>query len=187
MRIMDFITLKIQPLTKHKSKAMNTKLKFALLGISSTLLFAQCSPQKTEETKSEEVVVEEIKTPTLTKLWETDTTLTTNESVLYDKATGKIYVANIEGDPSGKDGKGSVSIIDKEGNIVDQEWVTGLDSPKGMGIANGNLYVTDIDQLVEINLESGEITKKYPIDGSQFLNDLATYDNKVYFTDMNTG
>ncbi|MCE7055754.1 ATP-binding protein [Algoriphagus sp. AGSA1] len=166
---------------------MNTKLKFALVGITSTLLFAQCSPQKTEESTVEEGTVEAVKTPSLTKIWETDTTLITNESVLYDKSTGKIYVSNIEGEPSGKDGKGSISILDQEGNIVDQEWVTGLDAPKGMGIANGNLYVTDIDQLIEIDLESGDITKKHPVEGAVFLNDVATYESKVYFTDMNTG
>ncbi len=164
----------------------SSTLKFGLLGLSSAFFFASCSSPKTEET-SEEVIIEEVKTPTLTKLWETDTTLTTNESVLFDPASGKIYVSNIEGDPSGKDGKGSISIIDKEGKIVTQEWVTGLNAPKGMGIANGNLYVTDIDQLVEVNLESGKISKKYPVEGAGFLNDLATNDGKVYFTDMNTG
>ncbi|WP_057939643.1 SMP-30/gluconolactonase/LRE family protein [Algoriphagus resistens] len=165
---------------------MNNQSKLFLLGISATLLFSQCNPQKAEET-TEVVAVEEAKTPTLTKIWETDTTLMTNESVLYDGTSGKIYVSNIEGDPRGKDGKGSISIIDKEGNIVTQEWVTGLNAPKGMGIANGNLYVTDIDQLIEINLESGKISKKYPVEGAGFLNDLATKDSKVYFTDMNTG
>lgn len=166
---------------------MKINTKSLLLGISTTLLFAQCNPQKSEETTAEEVIVEEVKTPKLTKIWETDSTLTTNESVLYDASSGKIYVSNIEGQPSDKDGKGSISIIDKEGNIVTQDWVTGLNAPKGMGVANGNLYVTDIDQLVEINLESGEISNKYPVEGGQFLNDLATYDGKVYFTDMNTG
>ncbi|WP_192348105.1 SMP-30/gluconolactonase/LRE family protein [Algoriphagus sp. Y33] len=165
---------------------MNITLKTTILGISSALLFAQCSPKETKET-TEETVVQEVKTPTLTKIWETDTTLTTNESVLYDAASGKIYVSNIEGDPRGKDGKGSISIIDKEGNIVTQEWVTGLNAPKGMGIANGSLYVTDIDQLIEVNLESGKISNKYPVEGAGFLNDLATDDGKVYFTDMNTG
>lgn len=161
-----------------------SKIKFGLLGLSIAFLFANCSSPKTEETIEEEV---EVKTPTLTKIWETDTTLTTNESVLYDTNSDKIYVSNIEGNPTGKDGKGSISVIDKEGNIVTQEWVTGLNAPKGMGITNGNLYVTDIDQLLEINLESGKITNKYPIDGAGFLNDLATYGGKVYFTDMNTG
>ncbi|WP_339751381.1 ATP-binding protein [Algoriphagus aquimarinus] len=165
---------------------MKSNLKLILLGISSTLLFAQCSPQKTEET-TEVVVAEEVKTPTLTKIWETDTTLTTNESVLYDAESGKIYVSNIEGDPRGKDGKGSISIIDKDGKVVNQNWVTGLNAPKGMGITNGNLYVTDIDQLIEVNLESGKISNKYKVEGAGFLNDLATSNGKVYFTDMNTG
>ncbi|MFC5627212.1 SMP-30/gluconolactonase/LRE family protein [Algoriphagus winogradskyi] len=164
----------------------STTFKLGLLGLSSAVLIASCSSPKTEET-TEEVVVEEVKTPTLTKIWETDSTLTTNESVLYDATTGKIYVSNIEGQPTDKDGKGSIAIIDKQGNIVTQEWVTGLNAPKGMGIANGNLYVTDIDQLVEINLVTGKISNKYPIEGGQFLNDLATYEGKVYFTDMNTG
>ena len=66
-----------------------------------------------------------------------------------DAATGTIYVANIEGDPVGKDGKGSISIIGKDGTITNQNWVTGLNAPKGMGITNGMLYVTDIDELVE--------------------------------------
>jgi len=164
----------------------STTIKLGLLGLFAAFFFANCASPKTEET-TEEVVIEEVKTPTLTKIWETDTTLTTNESVLYDAASGKIYVSNIEGDPQGKDGKGSISIIDKEGKVVNQNWVTGLNAPKGMGIANGNLYVTDIDQLIEVNLESGKISNKYPVEGGQFLNDLATYDGKVYFTDMNTG
>lgn len=144
-----------------------TTTKLVLLGLSTTLVIASCSSPKTEET-TEEVVVEEVKTPTLTKIWETDSTLTTNESVLYDASSGKIYVSNIEGQPAEKDGKGSISIIDKEGNIVTQDWVTGLNAPKGMGVANGNFYVTDIDQLVEVNTESGEITKKYPVEGVSF-------------------
>ena len=165
----------------------STTLKLGLLGITSAFIFANCSSPKTEETTEEMEVVEEVKTPTLTKIWETDTTLITNESVLYDASSGKIYVSNIEGDPSGKDGKGSISIIDKQGNIISQDWITGLNAPKGMGIANGNLYVTDVDQLVEVNLESGEISKKYPVEGAGFLNDLDTHEGKVYFTDMNTG
>jgi hypothetical protein len=163
-----------------------TKLNLALLGLASAIMLISCTSTKTEDV-IEGAKVADVKTPTLTMLWETDTTLTTNESVLYDATSGKIYVSNIEGNPTGKDGKGSISILDKEGNIVTQEWVKGLNAPKGMGIANGNFYVTDIDQLVEINLESGKITNRYVIEGAGFLNDLATFDGKVYFTDMNTG
>ncbi|MBB6327147.1 hypothetical protein FHS59_002775 [Algoriphagus iocasae] len=166
---------------------MKTLIKSSLFGLSAAFLFAQCSPQKTEEASTEEMVVEDAKTPTLTKVWETPATLTTCESVLYDANTGNLYVSNIEGTPTDKDGKGSISILDKNGTIVNQEWVTGLNAPKGMAISDGKLYVTDIDELVEIDLESGEITNKYPVEGAEFLNDAAAYNGKIYFTGMNKG
>ncbi|MCS5490560.1 SMP-30/gluconolactonase/LRE family protein [Algoriphagus limi] len=166
---------------------MKTGIKFSLLGLAAGVVFAQCTPQKSTETE-ESVIVEEIKTPSLTLVWETPATLETVESVLFDESTGKIYTSNIIGqDPLEKDGKGSISIIGTDGSIIEQDWVTGLNAPKGMAISNGHLYVTDIDELVEINLESGEITNKWAVEGAQFLNDVAAHDGVVYFTDMNTG
>ena len=163
-------------------------MKFSLLGLTATILFAQCGPPKTEETTEEMTMVEETKTPTLTMLWETADSLPTNESVLFDESTGTIYVSNIGGqDPQAKDGKGSIAIIDNAGKIVNPAWVKGLNSPKGMGIANGKLFVTDVDQLVEIDIATAKVVKKHKVEGAQFLNDLATHDGKVYFTDMNTG
>jgi len=167
---------------------MKNPMKIGLIGLSATLLFAQCGPPKTEETTEEMTMVEETKTPSLTMLWETSDSLPTNESVLFDENTGTIYVSNIGGqDPQAKDGKGSIGTLDKGGKIVNATWFKGLNSPKGMGIANGKLYVTDIDELVEIDIATAKVSKKYPVAGAQFLNDLATHGAKVYFTDMNTG
>ncbi|TDQ17521.1 hypothetical protein DFQ04_2175 [Algoriphagus boseongensis] len=164
---------------------MKTNLKFALLGLSATLVFSQCAPQKTEEVVEE---VAEVKTPSLTLLWETADSLMTNESVLFDDATGTIYVSNIEGqDPLGKDGKGSIGIISKDGKIINASWVSGLNAPKGMAISNGKLYVTDIDEFVEIDIATAKISNKWKVEGAQFLNDVAAHEGKVYFTDMNTG
>ncbi|NVK50361.1 MAG: ATP-binding protein [Cyclobacteriaceae bacterium] len=166
---------------------MKNYLKTTIYGIGVTMLLAQCTPQKTTETE-ETVVVEEVKTPSLTLIWETPATLETVESVLFDESTGKIYTSNIIGqDPLEKDGKGSISIIGTDGSIIEQDWVTGLNAPKGMAISNDHLYVTDIDELVEIDLESGEISNKWTVEGAQFLNDVAAHDGVVYFTDMNTG
>lgn len=151
----------------------------------SAVLFS-CSPPKTEEVVEETVV--EAKTPTLTLLWETADSLMTNESVLYDEASGTIYVSNIEGqDPQEKDGKGSIGIISKDGKIVNPAWVSGLNAPKGMAISNGKLYVTDIDELVEIDIATSKISKKWKVEGAQFLNDAASHNGTVYFTDMTTG
>ncbi len=166
---------------------MKNTLKLGLLGLSATMLFAECGPKKSEET-TEVMTVEKPKTPTLTLLWETADSLSTNESVLFDETSGTIYVSNIGGlDPQAKDGKGSIATIDKNGKIVNVAWVKGLNSPKGMGVANGTLYVTDINQVVEIDIATAKVSKKHNVPGAQFLNDLATHNGKVYFSDMNTG
>lgn len=163
---------------------MKNLLKNSLFGISATFLLSHCTPQKTEEV----VEVVEVKTPTLTLLWETADSLMTNESVLFDDATGTIYVSNIEGqDPLGKDGKGSIAIISKEGKIVNPAWVSGLNAPKGMAISNGKLYVTDIDEFVEIDIATAKVSNKWKVEGAQFLNDVAAHNGTVYFTDMTTG
>lgn len=164
---------------------MKNLLKYSLLGISATFLLSNCAPQKTEEVV-EEVV--DVKTPTLTLLWETADSLMTNESVLFDDATGTIYVSNIEGqDPLGKDGKGSIGIISQDGKIVNPAWVSGLNAPKGMAISNGKLYVTDIDEFVEIDIATAKVSNKWKVEGAQFLNDVAAHNGTVYFTDMTTG
>ncbi len=168
---------------------MKKSIQLIVTAFVSTFMFVQCGSQNSEETTIEENASEtESKKPTLTMLWETPDSLFTNESVLFDESTGTIYVSNIEGqDPNGKDGKGSIGIISKDGKIVNAAWVSGLNAPKGMGIANGKLYVTDIDELVEIDIASAKVSKKYKVDSAIFLNDLAIQNNKVYFSDSRTG
>jgi hypothetical protein len=48
----------------------------------------------------------------LEKRWESDTTLKTPESVLFDPANKILYVSNINGDPWAKDGNGSIGKVD---------------------------------------------------------------------------
>lgn len=125
---------------------------------------------------------------TLNLKWETDALLTTCESVLYDKDKDVLYVANIDGAPDGKDGKGSISKVSMEGEITDQEWVKGLDAPKGMGLSKGKLYVTDIDRVHEIDTESGKVTRSYSVEGAQFLNDITVdNDGQVFISDNRVG
>jgi hypothetical protein len=142
--------------------------------------------QKTEETKSDTVALAPAPPPvTLTKKWETDTVLTTCESVIYDKDNDVLYVANINGQPDKKDGNGFISKVTLDGKVTTGKFAKGMDAPKGMGIANGKLYVTDIDRVHEIDLKTGKITKTYKAAGAKFLNDITTDDaGKVYVSDM---
>jgi sugar lactone lactonase YvrE len=123
----------------------------------------------------------------LKKLWET-TGLDVPESVMPVSDQNKIYVSNVGGtDPAAKDNNGFISILDLNGKIINLKWVVGLNSPKGMGIWENNLFVTDLDRIAQIDLQTGKIIKFYPIEGSTFLNDIAvTADGKLYITDSQT-
>ncbi len=123
----------------------------------------------------------------LEKIWETDRELRIPESVMYDPEDEILYVSNINGNPADKDGNGFITKLGLDGKIVRLKWVEGLDAPKGMGIFKGSLYVTDIDNIVQIDIKSGKIIKRYKAAGAQFLNDIAIDDNGVvYITDTNT-
>ncbi len=124
----------------------------------------------------------------LRKMWESDTVFTTAESALYDAATNTIYVSNIETGPWVMDGKGSIGTLSPTGKVINARWLTGLNAPKGMAIANGKLYVTDIDKLVEIDLAAGKIAKKHEAPGCEGLNDVTSApDGSIYFTDSKKG
>lgn len=106
------------------------------------------------------------------------------ESVAMDPATGTIFVSNFGTDPMKKDGDGFLSTITADGKVANLKWLTGLDAPKGMDFAGGKLYVADIDQLVEVDEATGQITNRYPAEGAQFLNDVAAGpDGKIYVSD----
>lgn len=120
----------------------------------------------------------------LEQKWSTDSTLKVPESVLFNKKAKVLYVANIDGQPAEKDGKGSIGKVSTEGKIIEVDWVSGLDAPKGMAMHGNSLWVSDVDQMVEIDIEKGTITRRIPVEGSEFLNDV-TVDNKgaVYVSD----
>ncbi|WP_397363089.1 SMP-30/gluconolactonase/LRE family protein [Olleya sp. R77988] len=125
------------------------------------------------------------KTVTLKQLWKTDTLLTTCEAVRFNAEKNVVYVSNMGAvPPDAKDGDGTLSILYTNGKVLTQNWVTGLNAPKGINIYNGKLYVADIDEVVKIDVETGTIEKHIKIEGAKFLNDLDIDTNgNVFVTD----
>lgn len=122
-------------------------------------------------------------------LWETEG-LRTPESVLVHQLDGRkvLLVSEIEGGHSDADGKGGIALLDINGDIVDQDFIRGLNAPKGMGVYGSTLYVTDMTELVAADLVTGEVTARYPVADSVFLNDVAVdAQGVVYFSDTRTG
>jgi hypothetical protein len=171
-------------------------MKNLLFVLSFMILIAACSPSKKENQddqamKEDTTATMETKEasvdPKLVKIWETDTVLTTNESVLYDAEGQKLYVSNIDGKPLDKDGKGFISILSLDGKVETLKWASGLNAPKGMGIFDGHLYVTDIDRIVAIDLQTGKMAQEWKPEEAKFLNDITVSENAVYASDMALG
>src|SRR5215211_5726402 len=83
-------------------------------------------------------------THSLEKLWETDAVVRIPESVLPYQNGKKLYVSLIDGAGWDADGKGGIAKLNADGTGLDQEWITGLNAPKGMGQVRNRLYVADI-------------------------------------------
>lgn len=122
------------------------------------------------------------------QLWATEQVFLVPESVFYDGHNQVLYVANINGKPTGKDSNGFLSAMEPDGRITRLEWVTGLHAPKGMAMLDEKLFVADIDRVAEIDVTTREIVKFYTAKQAEFLNDCIIGDEgRVYITDMKTG
>ncbi len=111
--------------------------------------------------------------------------LEASESAYFDQARDTIYVSNIKGEPTGKDGNGYISRVSPAGEMLEAQWVTGMDAPKGLVSDGSTLYVSDIDKLIAIDIETGKITGSWSAEGAIFLNDTALDENgRVYVSDM---
>lgn len=107
------------------------------------------------------------------------------ESVVLDQKRNVLYVSNLYN--SSEDSKGSIGILNLDGTVKEKEWVKGLNRPKGIAIYNDKFFVGDVTELVEINLENGEIVRRYAGEGAQFLNDVAiNSQGEVFVSDMFT-
>ncbi len=107
------------------------------------------------------------------------------ESAVLDTGEGVFYVSNVNGEAGAADGNGYISKLSLKGEILDKEWATGLDAPKGLALHDGKLHVSDIDKLVVIDTATGESVASHEAPGATFLNDVSAHeDGRVFVSDM---
>ncbi|MFK7856396.1 MAG: hypothetical protein AB8B79_19930 [Granulosicoccus sp.] len=106
------------------------------------------------------------------------------ESALFDKQRDRIIVSNIDGHPAEADGQGFLSLLSMQGEVIEHDWVTGLNAPKGMAILGDELLVTDLTELLVIDLDSAAIKTKIKVTGSLFLNDVTASAQVAWITDL---
>lgn len=111
------------------------------------------------------------------------------ESCHWDATNQVWYVSNIAPPPSEditeKDGVGWISRLDKDGMVMDAQWIKDLDSPAGLRLYNGILYVANIDNVLGFNVADGSLAETYQFPAAVLLNDPAVDEatGNVYVSD----
>jgi sugar lactone lactonase YvrE len=171
-----------------------------IVAISAIMLFSGISINLYNNNNQAQAQQPQVESTKINKLWETPNDLKNPESVAYASEQNVLFVSNVNGKPTQKDQNGFISkVSSSNGSIIELNWVTGLNAPKGIAISNNKstLYVSDITDLVEINIDNGKIMKRFNAPGSAFLNDVVsdnqgniyvsdTVTNTIYKLDTNT-
>src|SRR5918996_5217517 len=82
----------------------------------------------------------------------------TPESAYLDEGSGYLFVSQIDGQPNEKDGKGRISKLGLDGSVVTADWFTALNAPKGLRSFAGTLWVSDLDEVIGIDIASAKET-----------------------------
>lgn len=123
----------------------------------------------------------------LQKLWETPAHIDLPESVLYDAKDKLLYVAVMGKDFESKDSIGGIALLNLDGSTKNMDWITGMNSPKGMARFGNKLYVADVTDLVIIDIAASKIERRIEIADANFLNDVTVDDaGVVYISDSKT-
>lgn len=123
----------------------------------------------------------------LEKLWETDSVINLPESVLPDSKNKILYTSVMGNSPTDKDGIGGIAKIGLDGKIIDLNWISGLNAPKGLARLGNLMYAADVTDVVVIDVKKSKIISKIPVDSAVFLNDIAVSDKGiVYVSDSRT-
>lgn len=110
------------------------------------------------------------------------------ESAVYSSEYKAIFVSNVaSGNPVETKRVGNIGKYSSEGKLIVSPWIKNLKAPKGMVVIGKHLYVSDVDEVVKIDIEKERVVKTIPVKGAKFLNDLdADKSGNVYISDMMT-
>lgn len=123
--------------------------------------------------------------PFLIEAWRTEGFSTPAAAIA--RADGSYLVSNIAGTAFKKDGTGWIALVSPEGQLLDDEFATGMDAPDGMEIDRGVLYVADIDRVHLLNPDDGTRHRAIEVAGAEGLTGIAAWNAGLFLADAPTG
>lgn len=103
------------------------------------------------------------------------------EALTIDPATDTVYIS-VVGEMNGKDGDGYIAET-KLGELAPKKFIDGLNGPKGAQIANGKMFVVEVNAVLVIDLATRDV-RSIELPNAGFLLDLAVNDGgEVFVTD----
>lgn len=114
------------------------------------------------------------------------------ESVAYDPGQGVLYMSNFGPQFKSrlKDGQGYISKLGLDGKVLVEKFLPPagqkLHKPKGVWVAGGRLWTTDIDAVWCFDLATKQ-GRSLALPGAQFLNDVTASGDKLFVSDTAAG
>lgn len=125
----------------------------------------------------------ETRDPRLEPRWDLRRTLRLPESVAYDATRKVLYVSNL-----GDDGKGFISKLSPDGEVLALHWATGLERPTGLAMHNDKLYAVERSGVAVIDPSTAVVEQRFLAKDPQFLNDICFDEAGIgYVTDSRAG
>jgi sugar lactone lactonase YvrE len=123
------------------------------------------------------------------KIWETDEIFKAPESAVYDGKRGFLYISNCNsslnnGSPYGQQ---CISKANTKGELIKFDWIENLTKPTGICINDDKLYIVERFGVVVYDLKTDNISDKFYIKTSNFLNDITVDpDGGIYVSESDT-
>ena len=102
------------------------------------------------------------------QIWSMPTGNRVPESALYDPERNLLYVTQFFAG-----GREYISRLSLAGEVLDKEWLGGLQRPTGLCLHGGRLWVVDRKHLIEIDPDEGVVIEKHLLPDPAFPNDVA--------------
>ncbi len=83
-----------------------------------------------------------------------------------------IFVSNVNGNPTLKDGNGYISLLDLKTNSIYPKFLNSLDAPKGISTWGDYLFTADIDSVKVFSISKRKLINIIKIPKAKFLNDI---------------